>query len=200
MRLSTTLRLAIALLLTAAIAGLGATAFQRKLDTFQGIGVTLTSQQGIWQVTEVGEPETGLQVGDEIFFVNGQQPTTLDALEIQLGERPTSQLMVRRGEPILPIEYQRPPTRIDVAYLLLAGIGLLYLLIGAYTVFKDRKGTAFLFHLWCLASAALYILSPVGYGDSIDRILFLGDRLARVLLPALTVHLFLVFPQPFGEA
>lgn len=196
MRLRTTLRLTLITALTLIVVGLAAASFQRKLATFQSLGFELEAQGGVWRVAEVDEPRVGLVEGDEIFLVDGERPSDIDHLRGLLAERPTTQLMVKRGTLLEGVTYQRPPTRIDAVYLVLAGIGLLYLLIGLYTASRDIRGPAFLFFLWCSASAALYILSPTGvFGDALDRLLFLGDRLARLALPPLTVHLFLFFPD-----
>ena len=89
--------------------------------------------------------------------------------------------------------------------MILALIGVAYLLIGLYTLFRDRQRRAWLFYLWCLASAALYLITPgrlglsTGPADLVHKALYLGDELARALLPPLTLHLFLVFPSLLGD-
>lgn len=47
----------------------------------------------------------------------------------------------------------------------------------------------------CLASATVYLLSPNGAFDTFGRAVYLVEELARLLLPPLTLHLFLVFPS-----
>ena len=68
-----------------------------------------------------------------------------------------------------------------------------YLAIGLYTVWRTEEGTLFL--LWCLASAVLYVYSPVFPIDRLGAWVYLGDELARIFLPPLTLHLFLSIPR-----
>lgn len=195
MRLSKILPTAVAILLTALVAVLGVLSFQQKLATFQPLGFTAEAAQGAWKVVAVEYPLSGLQIGDEIYFVDGQHVNTQTALRDVLGSRPEAELVVKRDGALPSIDYRRPSLEVDVSYLVLTVIGLFYLLIGLYTTFKDPRGRVFLFFLWCLSSAALYILSPIGFSTAGDRLIFLGDLAARILLPALTLHLFLVFPR-----
>jgi signal transduction histidine kinase len=55
---------------------------------------------------------------------------------------------------------------------------------------------SFLFYLWCLTSASLYLLKATPPVDLTYKVVYLLDTVAEILLPALTVHLFLVFPSP----
>jgi len=72
--------------------------------------------------------------------------------------------------------------------------------------YTGSRYTGVLFFVWCLASAVLYLFSPrfliTGQTapDSLDKVLFVGDQLARIWLPALTLHLFLVFPNRLAAA
>ena len=60
--------------------------------------------------------------------------------------------------------YARPELAPDWRYLALALIGAAYLLIGLYTLLKDRQGPAWVFYLWCLASP-LTMRWPTGVPD-----------------------------------
>ena len=77
--------------------------------------------------------------------------------------------------------------------LILALIGVVYLLIGLYTLLRQRTAQGFLFYLWCLTSALLYLLTPtptaLGTVDGLYRILHLVDKIALSLLPALKLRL-----------
>ncbi|MEO1083632.1 MAG: hypothetical protein AAFY88_05270, partial [Acidobacteriota bacterium] len=187
-----------ALLLALAIAGLGGVAFQRTFAEFQPLGVELTRVGSVYMVTEGAEPpsEQGLLAGDMIFSVAGELPASLEGVEARLRSVKTAPVTVKRGETAVEtVTYVRPPVEIDPVYLTLATVGVLYLLIGLYTCLRGQH--AALFVLWCLASAAFYLLSPrLPPIDSTDRMIFFADQLARSLLPALTLHLFLVFPHP----
>ena len=187
-------------LLFVVIAGLGVLSFQRQVALFQQIGFTAEPVLGTWQVRETNRA-TGLKTGDEILLVGGVQASSLNHLESLLRAKPSTEILLKRGAEVLPIAYQLPPLEIRWTYLLLAAIGLLYLIIGLYTAFKDRQGATTIFLFWCLSIAALFLLSPVTpTRDALDRGIYIGDQVARTMLPALTLHLFLVFPTALLRA
>ena len=197
-----TLRLTVSLLLALVAATLGGWSVHRKVQTFQPLGFealpagTLSSIQ----VDRVTDVRTGLRPGDEILLVQGSEVSGLAPLAERLRERPASTLTVLRGAEMAQVDYQRPALNIDFPYLILALIGGIYLLIGLYTLLRKTDRQGFLFCLWALASAAFYLLSPVKPVDTGYVAVFLGDEIARLLLPALTLHLFLVFPTPLRRA
>ena len=191
-----------ALLLALAIAGLGGVAFQRTFADFKPLGVELTRLGNVYLVADVVDGETGsatgLLAGDMIFDVAGELPPSLEALESRLRSVQSATVTVQRGDTVETVQYQRPPLEVDPVYPTLATIGVLYLLIGLYTCLRGQHAALFVF--WCLASAALYLLSPrLPPVDSTDRLIFWVDQAARNLLPALTLHLFLVFPTTLLE-
>lgn len=203
--------LGFALLLAGFLASLGALSFQRKVSSFRPLGFELETPAapapaagvpaaGALRVAAVDYPGARLEPGDQILLVQGQPVADRHALEELLRGRPQGKLLVGRGADLEPITYERPPLEVDFPFLILAAIGLLYLLIGLYTLFKDRHGSAGLFFFWCLTSAALFALSPsLAFRDGIDKLIFGVDQLARTLIPFLTIHLFLVFPTPLGR-
>jgi PAS domain S-box-containing protein len=195
-------------LLAAAVVVLGGLSVARKVESFQPLGFEARAEGAAgaaWRVTAVDHPGTGLSPGDQILLVDGRQAAGQGDLARELRAEGASELVVLRGGEVAPVSYRRPPLDVDYPYLILALIGVAYLLIGLYTLFRDRRRRAWLFCLWCLASAALYLLTPSGLAllpapaDATFKALFLGDELARVLLPPLTLHLFLVFPSLLGE-
>jgi two-component system NtrC family sensor kinase len=199
MSLSARLRapwLALALLLAAVVVALGGNSFVRRVETFQPLGFAARPAGASWEVTAPGAAAS-LRSGDRIVLVSGDRPAASErGLRRQLHADPVRMLLVQRGDSLVELEYQRPPLDIDWAYLVLALVGTLYLLVGGYTLLRDRRGAALLFDLWCLASAAVYLLSPVPPFDGLGRTTYLVEELARLVLPALTIHLFLVFPAP----
>ncbi len=193
--------LTIALVLATFVAALGGTSFQRQVESFQPLGFEAQTAKGAWRVTSVSHPDTGIRPGDEIYPLGEEGPATLEQLRRHLRASDSSALLVRRGEDLESVSYVRPALEIDFSYLILAAIGALYLLIGLYTAFKDRQLHARLFYFWCLASLALYVLSPeLEPRDFTGRLIFVVDQLARSLLPALTLHLFLIFPSRLSES
>lgn len=188
-----------ALLLTAVVAALGGLSVARKVATFQPLGFTAEATGALQTVAAVSDPGTGLRPGDQVLFVQGREATRPGALEETLRTRETSELLVARDGEMVAVTYQRPPLDLDLPFLVLALVGAAYLLIGFYTLLKDRRGQGRLFFLWCLASAALFLLTPDARYDAAGRVLFTGDLLGRLLLPPLTLHLFLLFPRPLDE-
>jgi two-component system, NtrC family, sensor kinase len=189
-------RLAICLALALLTVGLGASSVQRKIEAFQPLGFEAAPARGGFQVTGVARPESGLKRGDQIVLVNGGEAATRQQLSERLKERPDSELMVNRGDQLAQVHYHRPDVEFDFPYLILALIGTLYLGVGLFTLVRHGGRQSFLFYLWCLTSAALYLLDATPPVDLAYKAVYLLDTVAYVLLPALTVHLFLVFPSP----
>lgn len=186
---------AAAILAATLVAAICVASFQHKVASFQPIGVNAVALQGGFLVTEVADPGTGLATGDFLLTVNGSQPESVDHLHRLLRGHPLSQLLVKRGEELVEVGFARPALAIDFPYLLLTLIGLGYFVIGLYTAIKDREGKSRLFLVWSLTSAILYVASPLLTGGFVDRTIYLADLLARLLLPGLTAHLFLIFPD-----
>jgi two-component system NtrC family sensor kinase len=75
-------------------------------------------------------------------------------------------------------------------------IGLIYLVIGFYVLFR-RWGAprSMHFYLFCLVSFALYALKYTGKLDPLDWIVFWTNVVAEALQPALFLHFALSFPE-----
>ena len=75
-------------------------------------------------------------------------------------------------------------------------IGLIYLIIGFYVLFR-RWGAprATHFYLFCLVSFALYALKYTSKLDTLDWIVFWTNVVAEALQPALFLHFALSFPE-----
>jgi two-component system NtrC family sensor kinase len=189
-----TLRLTLCLLLAAATVVLGALSVRRKVAAFQPLGFVAERAGGLVRVGRVDSPASGVRTGDEILLVDGGEIGGEDALAQRLRQRPSSELAILRGGQVQRVLYHRPPLSPDVPYLILVVIGAAYLLIGFYTLSRQRSRESFLFCLWCLVYALLYLASPTPPLDGEYRLIYFADQLARCLLPALTVHLFLIFP------
>jgi hypothetical protein len=188
------LRLLLCLLLAAATVVLGALSVRRKVASFQPLGFVAERAGGVVQVVRVDSPASGVRAGDEILLVDGGEVAGAEALAQRLRERPASELAVLRAGQVQRVAYHRPPLSPDLPYLILVFIGAAYLLIGLYTLTRQQSREGFVFCLWCLTSALLYLLTPVPPVDAEYRLAYFGDQLARSILPALTLHLFLIFP------
>src|SRR5208282_6675196 len=75
-------------------------------------------------------------------------------------------------------------------------IGLIYLIIGFYVLFR-RWGAprATHFYLFCLVSFAFYALKYTGKFDTLDWSVFWTNVVAEALQPALFLHFALSFPE-----
>lgn len=196
---SRALKLSLSLLLAAAAVILGGLSFYRKVQTFQPLGFTARMPGGAARVESVVDRRTGLLPGDRVLLVDGVEVAAEPDFARHLESKAESLLTVLRAEQLVQVRYQRPPLAVDLPYLLLALIGVGYLLIGLYTLLKHGERPGFLFYLWCLASAVFYLFAQTPPADLLFRVIFVGDELARIFLPALTLHLFLVFPAPVLE-
>jgi signal transduction histidine kinase len=191
-----TLRLFASILLALLVVALGGWSVQRKVQSFQPLGFEGRVAGGGIAVVRVETPATGLRAGDQILMLPDAEAAGPAALAGRLRQQPQTDLTVLRGAELVVVKYQRPPLRIDWPFLILSLIGAAYLLIGLYTLLRKTDRQGFLFYLWALISAAFYLLSPQAPVDRLYIAIYLGDEIARLLLPALTLHLFLVFPTP----
>ncbi|MEM1248324.1 MAG: ATP-binding protein [Acidobacteriota bacterium] len=182
------------LALTAVVVGLGALSISRKVRSFQPVGLEGEAVAGAFLVGWA-DPSTGLQAGDQILLVQGEQITSGAALRRALEARSVSEVMVLRGQKLEPVQYTLPPLDWDVSYLVLVLIGGSYIFIGLYTLVRRQNRQVALFHLWCLASGAFCLWTAVPPFDALDRLLVVLEDIALLVLPPLTLHFFLTFPH-----
>ncbi len=186
----------VALVLAALVLALGSITSYRRIQSFQPLGFQAVADGGQWLVVEVDDPTTGVLPGDQILLVNGETYGQVSSLAEALRQRASSDLLLFRTGEAEPktISYSLPPLQIDFPYLILALIGLGYLAIGIYTLFRDHRRPAAVFFLWCLTTTAVYLISAVAPFDAIGRAGYVVEELARILLAPLTLHFFVVFP------
>jgi two-component system NtrC family sensor kinase len=148
----------------------------------------------------------GIQVGDLLTTVAtcntcSEEPVSrLSTLEQALYRTgPYGQVyynITRAGIPLeTPVKVIPVPLDRSLA-LGLRIIGLIYLIIGFYVLFR-RWGAprATHFYLFCLVSFALYALKYTGKLDGLDWTVFWANTVAEALQPALFVHFALSFPE-----
>lgn len=185
---------------TALAVALSAVSFQRKVETFQSLGFNAHPLAGGLQVTAVDDPATSLRAGDRILLVNGVQTPVLGDLRLALHARPESELMVQRGEDVEILTYKRPAVDFDLAYLIQALIGTIFLSVGLYTLLRNRRREGVVFFVWAWLYGLLFTLTPAGIYDGLGRLFYGIEEVSRLLLPPLTAHFFLVFPATMGRA
>jgi PAS domain S-box-containing protein len=148
----------------------------------------------------------GIQVGDLLTGVSESptadvRPVTLVAnLERALyAAGPYGQVyytITRDGIPLeAPIKVIPDPMDHSLEFGLRV-IGLIYLIIGFYVLFR-RWGAprATHFYLFCLVSFAFYALKYTGKFDTLDWAVFWTNVVAEALQPALFLHFALSFPE-----
>lgn len=192
--------LVVALVASAALVFVGGFSVSRKIESFQPVGFETEEMPGGWLVSAVTAEGTGLTAGDQIVLVNGSTFGTVSDLGETLRRAPEAELVVLRGEKLVEVAFALPPPDLDLPYLILAVIGCGYLFIGLYTLMRHRQRPSLLFHLWCLASAAVFLVAAEPPFDlPLAKIAYMAEAAARIFLAPLTLHLFTVFPSTTAD-
>ncbi len=192
---------ALAVAATGATASLAFVSFARKVATFRTAGFASTRAGDALLVRSVEQggaaQVSGLKPGDSIVLADGRTAASLEWPERDLARRPfPHRIVVISGAGINAVLLEEPPVRPDYTYLFLAFVGVLYLVIGLVTVARDRAPAARVFWALCLSSFAIYVVTPAGPHDAVWKASWLAEDFFRALLPALLLHLFLIFPRP----
>ncbi|MGH9363787.1 MAG: hypothetical protein ACRD1B_00780, partial [Thermoanaerobaculia bacterium] len=190
---------------TGATFGLAFLSFARKVETFTRPGFSYERAGGALTVlqteSEGAAEKAGLRAGDRIVTVDAAAAASLARPEKSLsrGPFPHTLAVIRAeaagAEQIRRIDIGKPSVQLDYTYLFLALVGLLYLAIGLFTVSREPAPSARVFWLLCVSSFAVYVLTPAGPHDGLWKAFLLAEDVFRALLPALLLHLFLIFPK-----
>ena len=86
--------------------------------------------------------------------------------------------------------------RWDASILLLAFVGLLYLSVGLFVLFKQGSSVPFILHFFalCLAAFVFHLYKPIGTGQDLDLAIELLDNAAFAFFAPLFVHFCLRYP------
>jgi PAS domain S-box-containing protein len=143
----------------------------------------------------------GIQVHDLLTAVNDTPTVHLSDLERELYQHTgiygnAKYTITREGLPLdAPVAVIPEPLDRSLA-LGLRFIGLIYLAIGIYVLFRRWTAPrATHFYLFCLVSFALYALKYTGKLDGLDWTVFWSNVVAESLQPALFLHFALSFPE-----
>ena len=173
--------------------------FQRKIESFTRIEMNAQAARGEIDVITPPDPESiesSLRAGDRIVLIDGQPVAALDDPVGALSKPPFPHaLAVVRGNEVASAASGAPAPHVDLPYLFLAFVGILYLLIGIVTLGRERTVPTLLFALFCVSSFAIDVLTPSGPLDRIWKTIWLSEDFYRALAPALLLHFFLVFPR-----
>ena len=198
----TTLSLA---LLSLVLVGFGILNYQQRgLYQVPDDGVSwIETPQGVtaWIVVRGGPADrAGIHEGDQLKAINGQPITTATEAVQQIYQLGVWSLaaysLTRNGEPFdtsLVLDAQGTAGSVR-NYLAL--VGLLYLLIGTFILFRRwtaRKSRHF--YVFCLASFVLYTFAYTGKLNLFDWTIYWVNVAAWVLQPALFLHFCLTFPE-----
>jgi two-component system, NtrC family, sensor kinase len=143
----------------------------------------------------------GIQKGDLLTAVNGVKISRIAGLERELyrsgGIYSKDNYQIMRDGTALdtPMVVIPEPTDRSVPQAL-RFIGLIYLAIGVYVLFRRWTAQrATHFYLFCLASFALYGLAFTGQLDTLDWTVFWIGLVAGAVQPALFLHFAISFPE-----
>ncbi len=198
----TTLSLA---LLSLVLVGFGILNYQqRSLYQVPDDGVSwIESPQGVtaWIVVKGGPGDrAGIHEGDQLKAINGQTITTATEAVQQIYKLGVWSLaaysLTRNGEPFDTSLVLGPQGTAGSVRNYLAIVGLLYLLIGTFILFRRwtaRKSRHF--YVFCLASFVLYTFAYTGKLNLFDWTIYWLNVAAWVLQPALFLHFCLTFPE-----
>ena len=188
-------------LLTAVLVIGAFASFQRKRSSFERIDFSFRRAQGVVVVKTVdqgsGAERAGLRPGDQILLIGDTPSSEVEGVQKTLRRIGTAiPMVISRGAKTFTISYHAPELKIDYPYLILSFIGFLYLAIGLFTLFRGETRESALFYFVTLLSFVVYVYTPAGDVDWSYKTLALTEELARILLPPLTLHFFLLFPRP----
>ena len=143
----------------------------------------------------------GIQEGDLLRSINGtsiSRATRVTRLLYQAGNWGSVEYVLHRGgHSLIASVIVEPRDTSGSLQRYLQLVALLYLGIGLYVVLRRGQATGALhFYLFCLASFVLYFYRYTGQLDTFDWTIYWCNVVATLLVPALFLHLALVFPEP----
>src|SRR5579863_5002996 len=155
-----------------------------------------------WIVAKGGPADrAGIHEGDLLKAINGQPVTTQAEVaqeDYRLGVWTlTTYSLTRNGEPFdTSLVLSAQPTSGSIRNYL-ALVGLLYLLVGTFILFRRWTARKSLhFYIFCLASFILYTFAYTGKFNLFDWTVYWLNVAAWMLQPALFLHFCLTFPEP----
>jgi two-component system, NtrC family, sensor kinase len=143
----------------------------------------------------------GLQPGDTLLAIDGRAVSSVrDIVEAihraREGDRLTYTVFREGSQDILHVRLAAMPQGNRLLYYVLAAVGIFTLLVGTSVRLRRPADQATLHFFWLsVAFFGVLAFSYSGRLDTLDRVFYWGDTVARLLLPPLFVHFALVFPE-----
>ncbi len=141
----------------------------------------------------------GIHTGDVLVAIDGhriRKETDVPQALALAGPWSKAVYSLRRGPFDLPANVYVGEHTVDssVYYLYLAGLA--YLFVGLFVYFRRGNAShATHFFVLCLTSFILLTFHYSGKLNNFDQVIYLGNIVAGVLVPAIFVHFCLVFPE-----
>lgn len=171
----------------------GAMGALRRIENFRTLEADFSTRSQGLVVASVRDSD--LRPGDRVLLVDNREVTSVsDFVDAVSGTSQAEAVVLRQGE-VVRVDLRPPGIDVDWPFLATAAIAIAYLAVGGFALARRRRPPGLLFFLWCLLSAALFLVSPGRQFDLLDKVSYGIDEVARIFLPAVTLHLFLIFPQ-----
>ena len=168
------------------------------------VGVILNNL-AVARVTPTSPGEiAGLRKGDRVTSLNGAPCVTAKDVSDCLSEaRPGDTVAYgirREGRDLtVPVTLANLPPPEIVRKILLVGVGMSFIAIGLLVYFKRNDKVALVFYLLSLAfGLVLTNIVTVGAGSASPLHRYVLGDLLMLILPALFLHFFLIFPEKRG--
>jgi two-component system NtrC family sensor kinase len=144
---------------------------------------------------------SSLRVGDVLLAIDGQRiDSPNDVTEIlhrsNRGDTLTYMVLRLDSHETLMLSVDALPVGNVPLYYALAAVGIFGLLVGASVRLRKPDNQATLHFFWlCVAFFGVFSFSYSGQLDTLDKIFYWGDSIARLVLPPLFLHFALIFPE-----
>lgn len=186
----------LAALAAIAVLVVGAMGALRRIENFRTLEADFSLRSQGLVVASVRDSD--LRPGDRVLLVDNREVSSVADFAAAVSAAGNAQAVVLRGGEIVRVDLKPPGIDVDWPFLATAAIAIAYLAVGGFALARRREPPGLLFFLWCLLSAALFLISPGRQFDPLDKIGYGFDQVARIFLPAVTLHLFFVFPKPLS--
>jgi PAS domain S-box-containing protein len=142
-----------------------------------------------------------LRAGDVLLAIDGRPIETTKEVDAALhgarrGDALTYMVLRLQTQETIAVKVSDIPSGSLPLYYSLAAVGIFSLLVGASVRLRKPDNQATLHFFWlCAAFFGVLALSYSGRLNTLDKVFYWGDAVARLLLPPLFLHFALMFPD-----